>query len=99
MSSWSKTKPNHRERTIMQQDCGQKCFLGSKKSFPICDKGTCNINENGIKSAYIRAREFGSVNRKKTSRKHGKSYYRNIAKKSKRMLLLRGYKTKGTRKH
>ena len=38
--------------------CGKKCFLGPKKSFPICTKNTCKINKKGVYSAYIRARQY-----------------------------------------
>ena len=90
-SGWTKTKPHYRERTVMKKECGKRCFLGQGKSFPICDKGTCNINDKGIWAAYVRAREFGSKRKVKTSKKHGKSYYRKIANKSKKMLKARGY--------
>ena len=56
---WCKQKPGYRERTIMLKKCGKKCFLGSKKSFPICKKNTCKISRQGIQSAYIRAKQFG----------------------------------------
>ena len=55
---WKKQKPSARERTTMLQQCGQKCFLGPNKSFPICTKKTCKINRRGVQSAYIRARQW-----------------------------------------
>lgn len=54
---WKKEQPSHKERTIMLSRCGQRCFLGKKKSFPICTKKTCTINKKGVYSAYIRARQ------------------------------------------
>ena len=37
---WKKQQPNRRQRTKMLKRCGKKCFLGAKKSFPICKKNT-----------------------------------------------------------
>ena len=88
-SGWSLKNPSYHQRTVMKKNCGSKCFLGADKSFPICDKGTCNINDKGIWAAYVRSREFGSPRKIKTSKKHGKSYYRKIANKSKKMLMKR----------
>ena len=45
---WSKQKPTTHQRTIMLKKCGKKCFLGTKKSFPICTKNTCKINKKGL---------------------------------------------------
>lgn len=56
---WSKEQPNYHQRTIMLKKCGKKCFLGSKKRFPICKKNTCKISPKGVQSAYIRAKQFG----------------------------------------
>ena len=58
---WSKQRPGYHERTIMLKNCGKRCFLGSKKSFPICKKNTCKISRQGVQSAYIRARQFKHV--------------------------------------
>ena len=38
---WKNDKPGYLQRTIMLKNCGRKCFLGPKKSFPICKKNTC----------------------------------------------------------
>jgi hypothetical protein len=56
---WKQQKPGYYQRTIMLKKCGKKCFLGSKKRFPICKKNTCKISRQGVQSAYIRARQFG----------------------------------------
>lgn len=83
---WKSLKPSSKkEKITMKRNCGKKCFLGSQTGFPICTKGTCTINKKGIWAAYIRAREFGSP-QKKSNKKHNKSYYKKIAKKSQKML-------------
>jgi hypothetical protein len=33
---WKKEQPSNHQRTLMLKRCGKKCFLGTKKSFPIC---------------------------------------------------------------
>ncbi len=78
LRGWSKQQPNASQRTIMLRKCGKKCFLGPKKSFPICTKNTCKINRKGVHAAYNRAKEYVSI---KGTRK-----YRNIAKKAYNML-------------
>ncbi len=83
---WHRTKPSTHERTLQLKRCGKKCFIGSKKSFPICNKGTCIPSKGGLISAYVRAREMISLARNKTIKKHRESYYYNIAKKSKNLL-------------
>ena len=40
---WKNQKPSYRQRSVMLKKCGKKCFLGTKKSFPICKKNTCNL--------------------------------------------------------
>jgi hypothetical protein len=55
---WKNIKPGFHQRTVMLQKCGQKCFLGKGKSFPICKKNTCRIEKSGVYSAYIRARQY-----------------------------------------
>jgi hypothetical protein len=79
---WKNEKPGYHQKTIMLQRCGKKCFLGSKKSFPICKKNTCKVSSKGVYAAYIRAREY---------RTRGKKY-RNISKKANKMLIKMGAK-------
>lgn len=69
---WAKQQPNYKQRTMMFKKCGKKCFLGSKKRFPICRKNTCKISRKGVQSAYIRAKQYG---------------HSAIAKKAKHILL------------
>jgi hypothetical protein len=89
VKGWSKLSPSIHERNLMWKKCGKKCFLGPVtdkiKSFPICNKGTCKINKKGILAANMRAREWGSK-KMRQSKKHTKSVYKNIAKKSRRIL-------------
>jgi hypothetical protein len=79
---WKNEKPGYHQKTIMLQRCGKKCFLGSKKSFPICKKNTCKVSSKGVYAAYIRAREY---------RTRGKKYI-NISKKANKMLIKMGAK-------
>jgi hypothetical protein len=76
VARWSNQKPSRHERTLMLKRCGKKCFLGSKKSFPICKKHTCTISKQGLLAAYKRSRQF---------RSKGSKYYK-IARKSRKML-------------
>ena len=75
---WKDQKPGYHDRTIMMENCGEKCFLGPKKSFPICTRGTCKRNRKGLYAAYMRAEEY------KTLRNQDK--YRRISAKARRML-------------
>jgi hypothetical protein len=79
---WKKEKPGYHQKTVMLRKCGKKCFLGPKKSFPICKKNTCKISSKGVYSAYIRARQYRTKGKK----------YRNISKKAKKMLIKMGVK-------
>jgi len=55
---WRKERPEYHERTVMLRKCGKKCFLGTKRSFPICKKNTCKVSKKGVYAAYIRSREY-----------------------------------------
>lgn len=88
-AGWANEKPSTHERTIMLKECGRKCFLGPRKSFPICTKNTCKINRKGIWAAYIRSRQWGkkaSSYRGKTRPTHKRRVYTRVARKAKRML-------------
>jgi len=80
---WKKEKPTVHERTVMMKQCGKKCFLGPKKSFPICTRRTCRVNPRGVHSAFSRAREW----------KHT-----TVAKKAKALLRKMGQMVRSTRK-
>ena len=66
---WARMAPGTHERTVMQKNCGSKCFLGpvSESCFPICLKNTCKINTKGIYAAYVRAKEYASPKTKRSS--------------------------------
>jgi hypothetical protein len=80
---WRTQKPGYHQKTVMLKNCGKKCFLGTKKSFPICKKNTCSISKLGIMAAYKRAREYVSISR--TKGKSSKRYSR-IANRARKML-------------
>uniref|UniRef100_A0A6C0I341 Uncharacterized protein n=1 Tax=viral metagenome TaxID=1070528 RepID=A0A6C0I341_9ZZZZ len=71
---WSVDQPSDSERTVMLKQCGKSCFLGPKKSFPICTRNTCKRNKKGILAAYVRAREYMSMS--------NKDKYKHISKKA-----------------
>ena len=79
---WKNQQPSYRQRSIMLKKCGKKCFLGTKKSFPICKKNTCKVSPRGVYSAYIRARQYSSKGQK----------YRTVSKKANRILVNMGEK-------
>ena len=92
-AGWGKIAPQGHARTVMLRNCGRKCFLGPKKSFPICAKGTCKKNTRGIYAAYVRARQWGKARRSykgKTRPRHSRKVYQRIARNAKRMLKRRG---------
>ena len=100
-AGWARKAPHGHARTVMLRKCGRKCFLGPRKSFPICSKGTCKVNNKGVYAAYIRARQWG----KKRSHYKGKSrpsmrrgVYTRVARRAKRILKRRGVKRGGTRR-
>lgn len=57
-SGWKNEKPGKHEKTVMEKECGQKCFLGKKQSFPICVKKTCRRSKKGVWAAYVRSRQY-----------------------------------------
>jgi len=80
---WAKLAPFGHARTVMLRKCGKKCFLGPKKSFPICAKGTCKRNRKGIEAAYVRARQWGKPRKSYKSKGkwityHGKKGTRRV---------------------
>jgi hypothetical protein len=99
--SWRHNQPTTHQRTLQLKRCGKKCFLGSKKSFPICNAGTCKPSKGGLVSAYVRAREMTRRARDRTIEKHRAPYYYSVAKKAKnllRKLFTSSRKTRKTRK-
>ena len=70
-TGWKSENPNSSQRTVMMKKCGKKCFLGPKKSFPICKKNTCKISKKGVYAAFIRSRQY---------------HHKNISKKAEKLL-------------
>jgi len=100
-AGWGKIAPRGHARTVMLRNCGKKCFLGPRKSFPICAKGTCRVNTKGLYAAYIRSRQWG----KAKSHYKGKSrpsmqqkVYTRVARMAKQMLKDRGALRGGRRR-
>ena len=94
-SGWSKLSPNASQRTTMLKKCGKKCFLGPKKSFPICAKKTCKVNAKGLHAAYVRSKQLSGSHKKykgKTQPIMTQSTYQKIARSAKAHLARRGYK-------
>jgi len=58
---WKSEKPSTHQRTVMLRKCGKKCFLGPKKSFPICKKNACKVSKKGVYAAYVRARQYHKI--------------------------------------
>jgi hypothetical protein len=77
-AGWRNEKPGYHQKTVMLKKCGKKCFLGPKKSFPICKKNTCKVSRKGIYAAYVRSRQYSRKN----------ASYKKIASKAKRMISL-----------
>lgn len=83
LKGWKDVKPTTHGRTVMEKKCGKKCFLGPKKSFPICDMNTCDIDRRGVYAAYVRAREWET----RSKRLHrSPSKYRKVSRKAKMLL-------------
>jgi len=78
IKNWSKQQPGYHDRTVMMKKCGKKCFLGPRKTFPVCTRNTCKINRKGIYAAYMRAKEYITIK--------GKQKYRQISAKARKML-------------
>jgi hypothetical protein len=101
-AGWKKVAPKKgKARTKMMRDCGRKCFLGPKKSFPICNKGTCRVNPKGIYAAYVRSNQWGQKKSSYKGRSHPKMSrrtYQRVSQKAKNMLKRRGYKNVGKSK-
>ena len=94
-AGWAKQSPNSKQRKTMRKKCGKKCFLGPKKSFPICKKYTCKVSDKGLWAAYIRAKEWGKPRKSykgKAKPRYSRTVYTRAARNAKKMLEKRGYK-------
>ena len=95
---WSRVAPKTvGERSALLAKCGHRCFLGPRKTFPICPRlgsgsgsGSCKVDRRGVAAAYSRAREWAAITaRKKQSlskavRAHRK--YTAVARKAREIL-------------
>ena len=94
-AGWGKVAPKGHARTVMLKKCGRKCFLGPKKSFPICSKGTCKVNSKGVYAAFVRARQWGkpkSAYKGRSRPTHRRGVYTTVARRANRMLRKMGAK-------
>lgn len=77
---WSKKFPRKgRERKLLRDQCGSKCFLEpSKLGFPICKAyrkrsiSKCKPDCSGLISAYRRSRQWGHLSTAKKALSHAK---------------------------
>jgi hypothetical protein len=60
-SEWSAAKPkSRRDRDESYDKCGRKCFLmPNERKFPVCRRGSCEYDCDGLKSADRLARLNG----------------------------------------
>jgi hypothetical protein len=94
LRKWSRVAPKTvGERSALMAKCGRRCFLGSRKTFPICQRlgsgsgaADCKIDRRGVLAAYSRAREWASITarKKRTSASHRK--YTAIARRARAIL-------------
>ena len=80
-TGWGSLSPGGHERTVMLRNCGDKCFLGRDKTFPICAAGSCSHNQKGISAACQRALQMASPRAKKVKGR-SKAYYNRIAQRA-----------------
>jgi hypothetical protein len=90
---WKKFKPlNMKERRQMLKTCGKKCFLSKGKkfplSYPICIRKTCRASKLGMRSAYIRGKQWSRL--KQSSRRLPPELHRSVAKRAKTTLSYTG---------
>ncbi len=85
LRQWTKKNPGTHKRTLMMKKCGKKCFLGTRKSFPICNPN-CSINPGGVQSAYIRAKEMKRLSLQKSIKTHTPEYYQRVASHARKLL-------------
>ena len=81
LKGWANQQPGYHDRTVMFKNCGETCFLGPRKTFPICTRNTCKVNRKGLYAAYIRAEEYKTLRKDK-----GNSKYYRISSKARKLL-------------
>ena len=85
LKKWSKINPGYTLRKKMWEKCGKKCFLGTRKSFPIC-RPDCSVHPGAVMSAYIRAKEMAKLSKQKTIKKHPPYYYNRISSRARHLI-------------
>jgi len=93
---WSHRAPKSiGDRNALLHKCGRRCFLGTRKTFPICPRlgagsGSCKIDRRGVAAAYSRAREWAAITerKKRTSVKAARAHrkYTAVARRAKAIL-------------
>jgi len=89
---WSRVAPKTvGERSALLSTCGRRCFLGSRKTFPICPRlgsgsRDCKVDRRGVAAAYSRAREWASITARKKKRTSAHRKYTAVARKARAIL-------------
>ena len=92
---WSRIAPKTiGDRSAVLSKCGPRCFLGSRKTFPICARlgagaDACKIDSRGVAAAYSRAREWAAITaRKKRSASGARAFrkYTAVARRARAIL-------------
>jgi hypothetical protein len=96
---WSRIAPKTiGDRSAVLSKCGPRCFLGSRKTFPICARlgagagagaDACKIDRRGVAAAYSRAREWAAITaRKKRSASGARAFrkYTAVARRARAIL-------------
>lgn len=91
---WSRVAPKTvSERSALLSKCGRRCFLGSRKTFPICPRlgsgsgsRDCKVDRRGVAAAYSRAREWASITARKKKRTSAHRKYTAVARKARAIL-------------
>ena len=91
---WSRVAPKTvGERSALLSKCGRRCFLGSRKTFPICPRlgsgsgsRDCKVDRRGVAAAYSRAREWASITARKKKRTSAHRKYTAVVRKARAIL-------------
>ncbi len=91
---WSRVAPKTvGERSALLSKCGRRCFLGSRKTFPICPRlgsgsgsRDCKVDRRGVAAAYSRAREWASITARKKKRTSAHRKYTAVARRARAIL-------------
>jgi len=95
---WSRVAPKTvGERSALLSKCGRRCFLGSRKTFPICARlgsgsgsgsgsRDCKIDRRGVAAAYSRAREWAAITARNKKRASVHRKYTAVARRARTIL-------------